>query len=210
MVGVFSYFDTSVYAHNGSWAVTGRLPYVEIPIPYPPLDVVMNGLPHFLPFGYRESFVLINFLIFWGLIYFYWRSVRHGLLVVSSASVVLLGLPSVLYNVATFNDIRPAAAAMVAFILFRAGRPGGAIALLAGSVFFKTYPLFLLPVAFFWVVSQRGDEATAASPLGRIRGYLAALVSGPGLRLLASAVLVAALVGGAATLWTGTSWLTVP
>jgi hypothetical protein len=99
---------------------------------------------------------------------------------------------------------------MLAFLLLRSGRSEGGIALLAGGVFFKSYPLFLLPVAFMWVVSQHMERAAGASPLGRIRAYSAALVSRSGFRLVASAVLVAALVGGAATLWTGTSWLTVP
>jgi hypothetical protein len=77
-------------------------------------------------------------------------------------------------------------------------------------VFLKSYPLFLLPVAFLWVTSQRMEGAAAASPLGRIRGYAAALVSSSGFRLVASALIVAALISGVATHWTGTSWLTVP
>ena len=210
MAGFFNGADTKTYEHLGSWVITGKVPYLEIRQSYPPLDSIMNGLPHLLPFGYRDSFILMNFLIFWGLTYGYWRSVRHGQLGVTSASVVLLGLPSVLYNVSTFNDLWAAGAVMMAFVLLRSGRSESGIALLAGGVFFKSYPLFLLPVAFFWVVSQHMERAAEASPLGRIQGYTAALVSGPGLRLVASAVLVAALIGGAATLWTGTSWLTVP
>jgi hypothetical protein len=116
----------------------------------------------------------------------------------------------VLYNVSTFNDLWAAGAVMLAFLLLRSGRHEGGIALLAGGVFLKSYPLFLLPVAFFWAVSQHTERAAAASPLDRIRGYAACLVSPAGFRLVASALLVAALIGGAATHWTGTSWLTVP
>jgi len=210
MTGFFNGSDTETYQHLGSWVVTGKVPYLEIRQSYPPLDSIMNGLPHLLPFGYRDSFILMNFLIFWGLTYGYWRSVRHGQLGVTSASVVLLGLPSVLYNVSTFNDLWAAGAVMMAFVVLHSGRSESGIAILAGGVFFKSYPLFLLPVAFFWVASQQLEGAAGASPLGRIQGYLSALVSRSGFRLVASAVLVAALIGGAATLWTGTSWLTVP
>jgi hypothetical protein len=116
----------------------------------------------------------------------------------------------VLYNISTFNDLWAAGAVMMAFLLLHSSRSESGIALLAGGVFFKGYPLFLLPVAFFWVVSQHMEGAAVASPLGRIQGYMAALVSRSGFRLVGSAVLVAVLIGGATTLWTGTSWLTVP
>jgi hypothetical protein len=208
--GFFNAGDTPVYAVHGSWVVTGKLPYVEIPIPYPPLDVVLNGLPHLLPFGYRAAFVLVDFAIFWALLAVYWRSVRRGLVAATSASVVLLGLPSVLYNVATFNDLRPAAAVLGAFLLLRARRFEAGIALLAASVFFKSYPLFLLPVAFGWVASQTLAPEALASTRARLRGVLAALASPAGLRLVLTAAGVALLIGGAATLWTGTHWLTAP
>lgn len=210
MAGFFNGQDTPTYEHLGSWVETGKVPYREIKQVYPPLDVIMTGIPHLSPFDYRSSFIVMNFLIFWGLTYGYWRSVRGGQLGVTSASVALLGLPSVLYSVSTFNDLWAAGAVLMAFLLLRSGRPEGGIALLAGGVFFKSYPLFLLPVAFFQVVSQELEGAAGASPFARIRGYGAALTSRSGLRLIATAVLVAALIGGAATVWTGTSWLTVP
>lgn len=208
LAGFFSAGDTPVYAVHGSWIETGKIPYVQIPIPYPPLDVVLNGLPHRLPLSYRDAFVVVQFAIFWVLLALLWRDVRAGLLAVTSASVVLLGLPSVLYNVALFNDLRPAGAVLGAFLLLRRGRFEAAVALLAASVFFKTYPLFLLPVVFCFAASQALGPAALASPAARVRGYFAALASAPGLRLVLTALGVALLIGGAATVWTGIRWLT--
>jgi hypothetical protein len=210
MRGLFNDYDTGVYQRLASWVVTGKVPYLETIQVYPPLDVVISAIPYLSSFGYRSSFIVMNFLIFWAVAFGYWRSVRHGQLGVTSASVVLLGLPAVLYNISTFNDLWVAGAVMLAFLLLRSGRHEIGIALLAGGVFLKSYPLFLLPVAFCWVTSQQMEGAVATLPLGRIRGYAAALVSPSGFRLVASALVVAMLIGGAATLWTGTSWLTVP
>jgi hypothetical protein len=210
MRGLFNDYDTAVYLRLSSWVLTGKVPYLETIQVYPPLDLLISTLPHFSPFGYRSSFVVMNFLIFWALAYVYWRSVRDGQLGVTSSSVALLGLPAVLYNVATFNDLWVAGAVMLAFLLLRSGRHESGIALLAGGVFLKSYPLFLLPVGFCFATSQQLERAAAISPLARIRGYAAALVSTPGIHLVASALIVAALIAGLATLWTGTSWLTVP
>lgn len=210
LAAFFNAGDTPVYAVHGSWITTGRIPYAQIPIPYPPLDVVFNGLPHLLPLEYRDAFVLLDFLLFWGLLALYGWSVRTGLVAPTSAAVLLLGLPSVLYNVATFNDLRPAGAVLAAFLLLRAGRLEAGIAVLAASAFLKTYPLLLLPVAFGFAVSQGLAAAALATPAARVRAYLAALVSSTGLRLVAVAVAVALALGGVATFWTGTSWLTSP
>ena len=210
MRGLFNDYDTAVYVRLSSWVLKGKVPYLETIQVYPPLDLLISTLPHFSPFAYRNSFVVMNFLIFWALVYVYWRSVRDGQLGVTSSSVVLLGLPAVLYNVATFNDLWVAGVVMLAFLLLRSSRHESGIALLAGGVFLKSYPLFLLPVAFCFASSQQPEGATATTPLARIRAYAAALVTPSGLRLVASALIVAAFVGGAATLWTGTSWLTVP
>jgi hypothetical protein len=123
--------------------------------------------------------------------------------------VLLLGLPGVLYNVSTFNDLWVAAVVLLAFLLLRSGWHASAIALLAAGVFLKNYPLFLLPVAFGFAISQQ-RETEATGPFARLRAYAAALFSPAGLPLVASALLVAALVAGVATRLTGTSWLTVP
>jgi len=212
MVGIFNGGDTHIYAELGSWIVDGRIPYQEIRQVYPPLDVLACAVPHLLPLeSYRYAFVWMNYVLYLALLGTWWHRVRAGRIRTNPGSLLILGLPSVLYGATIFNDLWAAGTVMLAFLALADRRFTAAIVLLSCGAFLKSYPALLLAPVFLHIVSQDGPpEQWETDVRRRLWGYLAAFGEAAYWRYILASLGVALLIGSVFTIWTGWSWLTAP
>jgi predicted membrane-bound dolichyl-phosphate-mannose-protein mannosyltransferase len=172
--GIFGYLvisDISIYERFGDPLVRGQLPYRDFPLEYPPLALVVFGIPSLLrsPLGDIGAYVRIFELLM----------VVCALLIVDGTAVVLrlvratprrtglaLGLiaasPLIVGPLALGHyDLWPAALTALAIAALVGGRGRIGSVLLALAILAKVYPLVLAPLALALVYRERGRREAA-------------------------------------------------
>lgn len=150
-----------------------HIPYLEIPLEYPPLAMAPILLAHLLStdyLGYTRVFSLLvtlaYFLSLW-LAYGLWKKIASKvkmpfatLLFLSAVSIACLGQVYV-----TRFDVFPSLLCMLALAFFTRGRYLWSAVWISAGFFMKAYPILLAPLFGLLLLHQKKYKEVAASAL---------------------------------------------